>query len=402
MTQPPSGSGWPPPENPQQGYPPPGNPSPYGYPPPQYPQQGYPPPGYPQHGYPPPGYPQHGHPQAGYPPPGYPYPPGYPGLPPVAMQPGVIPLRPLTLGDIFNGAVRYIRANLKATLGLTAAVVIITQVIGLIMQVGPLALMGNLDALYSPGASDAAMLSSAAGSGVATLMQAFAAVVLSGMLTVVVGRAVFGSSITIGEAWSRIRDRILPLLGLALLELLGLVLIVGIIVAIITVLAVAVGAGAAVIVGIPLGIGGIVGLVYLATMLSFAPVSVVLERMPVIASIKRSFALIRNDFLRVFGIRALAGIVVWAVTMAIGMPFALGQLVAGGDSTSAILFGAVSATVGVIIAQIITTPFTAGVVVLLYTDRRIRAEAFDLVLRTGAAGGPATTESTDNLWLVRR
>ena len=38
---------------------------------------------------------------------------------------------------------------------------------------------------------------------------------------------------------------------------------------------------------------------------------------------------------------------------------------------------------------------------LLYTDRRMRAEAFDLVLQTGAAGGPYAAESTDNLWLTR-
>ena len=41
---------------------------------------------------------------------------------------------------------------------------------------------------------------------------------LSGMLTVIVGRAVFGSPITIGETWAKIRGRLLPLLGLALLE----------------------------------------------------------------------------------------------------------------------------------------------------------------------------------------
>ena len=49
----------------------------------------------------------------------------------MALQPGVIPLRPLTLGDIFNGAIRYIRTNPKATLGLTTAVVVITQIIAL-------------------------------------------------------------------------------------------------------------------------------------------------------------------------------------------------------------------------------------------------------------------------------
>jgi hypothetical protein len=57
--------------------------------------------------------------------------------------------------------------------------------------------------------------------------------------------------------------------------------------------------------------------------------------------------------------------------------------------------------VGSAIGRIITDPFSAGVVVLLYTDRRIRAEAFDLVLQTGAAGGAATTASTDYLWLTR-
>jgi hypothetical protein len=54
-------------------------------------------------------------------------------------------------------------------------------------------------------------------------------------------------------------------------------------------------------------------------------------------------------------------------------------------------------SIGGAIGQIITAPFNAGVVVLLYTDRRIRAEAFDLVLQTGAAGPVA---STDDLWLT--
>ena len=40
---------------------------------------------------------------------------------------------------------------------------------------------------------------------------------------------------------------------------------------------------------------------------------------------------------------------------------------------------------------------------LQYTDMRIRAEAFDLVLQTGAAYGPgAPSDSTDHLWLTRQ
>src|SRR5271168_4662771 len=99
---------------------------------------GYPPPGYGGHpagGYPsPPGYPQPGYGwQPNYAPqPLYAPPPGY-GVPPPqvrqAWAPGIIPLRPLSLSDIYNGAAVYIRANARVTLGLTAVVVVITQLL---------------------------------------------------------------------------------------------------------------------------------------------------------------------------------------------------------------------------------------------------------------------------------
>ena len=80
------------------------------------------------------------------PPPGSQYgpPPLVPGMVPGAVKPGIIPLRPLTLSDIFNGAVGYIRANPKATLGLTAMVVVIMQIISLAATLGPLAAYGRI------------------------------------------------------------------------------------------------------------------------------------------------------------------------------------------------------------------------------------------------------------------
>src|SRR5205807_1271709 len=149
-------AGPPTPGYPPPGYPPPGyqgDPAPayQGYPPPGYPPPpgyGGPPPGYwPAGGYPPPGY---GAPPGGYPPPGYPppgYPPGYGA--PQALKPGVIPLRPLTLSDIFNGAVAYIRANPKATLGLTTVVVVAAQLFALVLSVGPFAVTGQLEPTLS-------------------------------------------------------------------------------------------------------------------------------------------------------------------------------------------------------------------------------------------------------------
>jgi hypothetical protein len=59
--------------------------------------------------------------------------------------------------------------------------------------------------------------------------------------------------------------------------------------------------------------------------------------------------------------------------------------------------------IGGAIGQIITAPFNAGVVVLLYTDRRIRAEAFDLVLQGGATTQQdSAVDATDRLWLTTR
>ena len=84
---------------------------------------------------------------------------------------------------------------------------------------------------------------------------------------------------------------------------------------------------------------------------------------------------------------------------AVAVPFDfLGNLLGGGGpALLALTVGAVGSAVG----RIITAPFSAGVIVLLYADRRIRSEAFDLVLQTGAAGGPAAIASSDYLWLTR-
>jgi hypothetical protein len=105
----------------------------------------------------------------------------------------------------------------------------------------------------------------------------------------------------------------------------------------------------------------------------------------------------------VLGIRLLTWVVVVLIANAVAAPFNfVGALLIGTSGSS--LIGATVGAVGSAIGRIITAPFGAGVVVLLYTDRRIRAEAFDLVLQTGAASGPAHARpaaSTDYLWLTR-
>src|SRR3984957_10908449 len=119
-------------------FPPPGQAGEYSQPPPQYGygqppgrQPGYGPPPGGQAGYGPAGYGPPPGGQAGYGPAGYGPPPGggWPPPRPSAPKPGVIPLRPLAVGEILDGAFSSIRQNPKATLGLAAILMTITGVI---------------------------------------------------------------------------------------------------------------------------------------------------------------------------------------------------------------------------------------------------------------------------------
>ncbi|MBJ7339501.1 hypothetical protein [Mycolicibacterium sp.] len=355
-------------------------------------------------GYPPPGYPPPGHAPAPMPGPyGY----GYPPMgPPPALKPGVIPLRPLGLSDIFNASIAYVRTNPKATLGLTTIVVVVAQVVALLLQIGPLVATGMLSPTTvgqssTSEISDSAIIGLLLSSAAGIVTTALAGIVLSGLLTVAVGRAVFGATIGIGEAWRRVRGRLLPLLGVTALEAIGAAVLIAVVVGLVVAVSQIAGGPAAFVVGALFGMALVGLLVYLYTMLSFAPTLIVLERIGVLPAITRSFALVKNDFWRVFGIRLLAVVVAGVVSGAVTAPFSfVGQIMLMvGEAASTTVIAVVLISVGGAIGQIITAPFNAGVVVLLYTDRRIRAEAFDLVLQTGAAG---PVDSTDDLWLTPR
>jgi hypothetical protein len=323
-----------------------------------------------------------------------------------ALKPGVIPLRPLSLSDIFNGAVAYIRANPKATLGFTTIVVIVTQLLALVLSVGPLAVSGQLaQSLSSSDVSTGVLLGSTLSSLAGAAATWLTSILLSGLLTVVVGRAVFGAGITIGEAWRRLKGRLWALIGFTLVEGLGVAILVAVVFGLIFWVGTASSVTVAIIVGLPLGLVLMAALIYIWVVLSFAPPLIVLERIGIFAAIERSFRLVKGDFWRVFGIRLLALIAVQFIAAAVTIPFSLGGqlLLMAAESTAMTMLAFLLLSVGAVIAQIITAPFVAGVVVLLYTDRRIRAEAFDLVLKTGAAYHPSSpSDSTDHLWLTRQ
>ena len=361
-------------------------------PPPYVPpgQQPYVPPG--QQPYVPPG-----QPQAGWGPP-----PGAFRPPPPPPKPGIIALRPLGVGEILDGAISAIRGYPRMMLGLSAVVAAITQV--LIVPVTWLLLRDSGDRAFSFDQSTATTpeqdvtfaASAITATGVQVVVTLVASLVLTGILTVAVSRAVLGQSISARDAWDQARPRLPALLGvtgLVLLIMLGLAVLAlapGVI------LAVASAPTATIVIAFVLGIPAfVVVAAYLYTAFALAPPAIVLERQGVVASLRRSRSLVRGAWWRTFGILLLVNLIAQVLAGILGVPFTVLTLLVAwvtGDGLNvyAILPLLVTA-LGTIVASAVTWPFTAVSTALIYVDRRMRREALDLEL-AGAAGVAPTNQ----------
>lgn len=322
--------------------------------------------------------------------------------PPTAPKPGIIPLRPLGVGEILDGAISAIRAHFGVMVGLSAVVAVVTQLVS--MPLTWLLLHDRADVAFDvnrPVSNDEG-LAFATSAIVSTLVQVVvtvtAALLLTGVLTVVVSRAVLGQRLTAGEAWERTRPRVWALAGvtLAVMGLETAVFALGLLPG--GAVALAGGPTAAWVTLLVLGaIAGFVLAIHLYFALALAPVVVVLERAGVRASLRRSRELVKGAWWRTFGVLVLVGLIANVMAGILSVPFSFGSvLVSFGDSTpnpySALPL--LLTSVGTIIAAAITWPFSAIATTLVYVDRRMRREALDLELaraagRTPEAPGPA-------------
>ncbi|MXM63219.1 hypothetical protein GR925_07090 [Streptomyces sp. HUCO-GS316] len=329
------------------------------------------------------------------------------GGPPPAAKPGVIPLRPLGVGEILDGAVSTMRTYWRTVLGISLTVAVLTEIVAILVQGFALNDTAGADAFNDPSATlselTRAMGDAFLGSGVIFLISLVGTITATALLTTVTSRAVLGKPVTIGEAWRDARPQVLKLFGLIFLLLLitfGVVL-VGTLPGIL----VAVGgdseAGAALaILG---GLGAGVVAVWLMVRFSLASPALMLEKQGIVKSMSRSAKLVRGSWWRIFGIQLLAMIIANIVAMIIVIPFTLFAAALNGGFTVFLNGGGdlgwsflIVSGIGSVIGSMITFPITAGVTVLLYIDRRIRREALDLDLAraAGVQGyGTATTGS---------
>lgn len=320
---------------------------------------------------------------------------GRPGAP----KPGLIPLRPLTVGEILDGAFSAIRWNPKTILTSSAVVAATSGVLlGLVTYFLQRKVLTSVDVPASGGTLTLAQAGNLAITaftllGVTAVITFFANTILTGLLTVAIGQGVLGRKETLGSAWRATRSRIGALLATVLLATvflgLGWVLAVGLSAGVGALL----GAGAHLpAVGVIVGVlGGITATVFAAITLvrwSLAIPVVMLEPAGPLASLRRSWRLVRRSSWRVLGILLLTELIVGIAKAIIKVPFGLFSGVGGFTAPQAhvSVAGVIVSAIGGIIAATVTAPMLAGVVVLLYADLRMRREGMDITLQAAAAG----------------
>ena len=313
----------------------------------------------------------------------------------------MVPLRPLGLGEILDGAVQTMRHNPRVMFGLSALVAGVAAVVSsalLLVGVPQLMAAADLaDTASAGGSVDTTQVASAIGGGVVTLLvpavfQSLALAVLNGILIIAVSDAVIGRRPTAGDVLRRVRwggvGRLLLLTVLTGAITVGVLAVVVVPVALLYVVAVPAGV-VATLVGLPLLV--VIGVV-LFTKLAFAAPSLLLEELGVVAALRRSWRLVAGSFWRVFGILLLSAAIAWAASSLLQLPFSLlGQLagvaVAGADASDAAQFitASIVGNLGSVLGSAVVAPFTAGVTSLLYIDLRIRREGLDVALARAAS-----------------
>lgn len=352
--------------------------------------------GQPQYGQPQYGLPQYGQPQYGLPQYGQPGPAGPAGigLPALGMsaRPGIIPLRPLSLGEILDGAFNAIRRFPKPTLGLTLIVVTVFvsgfTLLGVAVMPWLSAQFGQLESTTTTTADSESFmggynLTEIYGISIFSgIGMALASIIVSGALVYAVGQIALGKRPTAGEVWRKIRGRILALVGVSLLTGIIVSAALGIPVALIW-WGVAQDNPLAGILGVILLLLGIVAAVALSILLSLAPSALVLEEATIGTALRRSWRLVKSSFWRVLGITLLTAVIVSVVQQVVSVPITLVAVIVGSVTSSGVWYLVLS-TLSSVIAYTVGAAFTGNVVALIYLDIRMRREGLDVQLTAAA------------------
>ncbi len=328
---------------------------------------------------------------------------GAPGWTP-PPKPGLIPLHPLGFGTIIGSSFRVMRRNPAPTFGLSVLLygfvtIVYVGLIGLLFAF-------TFSRLSSASYEDTGDITAgsiglfAISTLVPTSLALVATALLQGIISLEVSRATLGEKLRIRGLWRLAKGRLGTLVLWSLLLTAGLIVFV-------VIASVSLGAMIAVTAGTSSGaeaVGAIIGviLVTLLVGLVFAaigswigiktalvPSVIVLERLGLFASIRRSWQLTRGHFWRTLGAQLLIGVIVYAASYIVSIPITLiGTIVATlvNPNADEVAFGVTFAIMYIVLGIVTVVVGSIGLVMqsaslaLIYIDIRMRREGLDLEL----------------------
>ncbi|WP_461022568.1 glycerophosphoryl diester phosphodiesterase membrane domain-containing protein [Thalassiella azotivora] len=317
------------------------------------------------------------------------------------LRPGIVPLRPLGLGELYDGAFQALRTNPRTMLGVTAVVVLVMGVVDLLVS---LAMVDNLRGLLLLDPADpesvpevqellTALGALGAGSLVSFVVSLLGIAVITGVLTLAVSQAVLGRRPPLPEVWARARGRIPALVGLTVLTTLATatVAVLPLLPGLVLVFLEPVSGALLLVVGV---LGALAAGAWLYTRLALASPVLMLEGTGVTGAIRRSWQLTRGSFWRVLGILLLTAVLTAVAVAVVAGPFQLVAVFLGSQSPGDPVAAAglsplqlVLQSVGQVAASTVVYPFSAAVAALLYVDLRMRREGLDVQLAQQAQAG---------------
>jgi hypothetical protein len=261
-------------------------------------------------------------------------------------------LRPLSFGEILDGAFGALRRNPKVLLGFAVPMVLFAEIITVALQVTIGNIPTQFGALDDSGDDTIGLLGLVVGLGVSTVV----GTALAALVSVVVAEDALGNRLTAWDAWRLVRRRLVPLILLSLVTT------------------------ALIVVGFFIFVAP--GLLLWAGWAVVAP-AMMLERLGPFAALRRSWELTRYETGQVIGIQIVSYLLSLLINYILGLPFAVAGalLVASSDDPNPSGLPVIwLAALGSVVGGVVARPFRAGVLALIYVDRRVRAEGLDLAL----------------------
>lgn len=320
----------------------------------------------------------------------------YPAWTP-ASRPGIVPLRPLTFGEILGRSFTALRQNPRVLLGFALVVQTIVTIVAslVIAAVGVWALTRVMSLRPMSEDYETVMAGSVAIAGIVTFVVALAssalAAIVQGIVVVEVTHEVVAEKLTLARLWRRVRPVVWRLIGYSAAVFAAIALLVGIVIGGLVLLSTAIG-WMTLVVGIPLLLAALPVTYWLTVKLLLVPAIIVVEGGTILRSMARSWRLTRGRFWPSLGIVVIISFAFGLLAQVVSMPMSLlsmgiGQILSPtGDpdvgGVVSMLLVSIATQIVVVLIQSVSLVVLSTATSLIYVDCRMRREGLALDLLT--------------------